>query len=130
MIPTPPRPVTQADAVALCALVETFAPECGCHVALTGGTLYKFGPRKDVDLLFYRIRQVERINYELLFKKLHDVAGVRVLASHGWVSKADRDGVNVDLFFPEDTDAPGYLDPLEYRQEVDRRFDEQMRGLR
>ena len=47
------------SAVDLCKQVESIAPDYGCHVALTGGCLYKEGPRKDLDLLFYRIRQVQ-----------------------------------------------------------------------
>lgn len=108
--------VTQAEAIALCAVVESFAPSCGCHVALTGGTLYKHGPRKDVDLLFYRIRQVEKIDYTELFHKLWELAGVYVQTSHGWVTKAVWGAVSVDLFFPEADDAPGALDPTEYNR--------------
>ncbi len=113
--------VTQAEAIALCAIVESFAPSCGCHVALTGGTLYKHGPRKDVDLLFYRIRQVEKIDYIELFHKLRELADVYVQTSHGWVTKALWGAVSVDLFFPEADDAPGALDPTDYnraREEV------------
>ena len=51
-------------AVTLCRLIETFAPQYGCHVALTGGCLYKNGDRKDIDVLFYRIRQVEKIDHD------------------------------------------------------------------
>src|SRR3546814_15766415 len=51
----PALPWTLDDAVALCRKIEKIAPEYGAHVALTGGTLYKDGPRKDVDLLFYQI---------------------------------------------------------------------------
>jgi hypothetical protein len=43
---------TLAEAVEVCRQVEAICPPFGCHVALTGGTLYKDGERKDLDLLF------------------------------------------------------------------------------
>lgn len=43
---------TQAEAIALCREIEQICPRFGCHVALTGGCLYKDGPRKDADLLY------------------------------------------------------------------------------
>lgn len=50
-----------ADALAYCRKLEAIvAPlgwhvaPLGWHVALTGGTLYKDGPRKDVDVALYR----------------------------------------------------------------------------
>lgn len=49
---------TQEEAIQLCRLLEALAPTFGCHVALTGGCLYKDGERKDCDILLYRIRQV------------------------------------------------------------------------
>ena len=56
------RTWTQPEAIALCKDLEAFAPEYGCHVALTGGLLYKDGPRKDVDIVLYRVRQVSEID--------------------------------------------------------------------
>ena len=57
-------------AVEICRSIECECPKFGCHVALTGGTLYKDGERKDLDILFYRIRQVENIDYDSLFEFL------------------------------------------------------------
>lgn len=105
----PDAPVEAADletAVAICRKFESVAPSCGCHVALTGGTLYKSGFRKDVDILFYRIRQVEDINYQLLFSLLREKFGVEVIRSFGWVTKAKMGDIDLDLFFPEDQSAP------------------------
>jgi len=61
------------EATLICRLIESIAPNYGCHVALTGGTLYKSGDRKDVDILFYRIRQVDKIDYDGLFKGLEEI---------------------------------------------------------
>lgn len=94
---------TAQDAFPICALVEKIAPACGCHVALTGGVLYKDGPRKDLDLLFYRIRQVEEINMTLLWKLLEDVCGIKKISGFGWCYKAKyADGRSIDCFFPEE----------------------------
>ncbi len=99
-----PAKWVQADAIALCREVELLAPRFGCHVALTGGTLYKAGERKDADLLFYRIRQEPLIDREGLLASLKDVLGVEVTSQHGWVVKAIYQGKTVDMFFPETPD--------------------------
>lgn len=87
-------------AVALCKALEEIAPKFGAHVALTGGTLYKEGPRKDVDILFYRIRQVPVIDVAGLMEAIKAV-GVRPAADHGWCYKATFNGMPIDFFFPE-----------------------------
>ena len=78
------RPLwTQAEAIDLCREIEKGCPQFGCHVALTGGLLYKDGPRKDCDNGF------------------------------GFVLKFSFKGKEIDAFFPEeqgtygdDSDAP------------------------
>lgn len=47
--------LTLEGAVSLCKIIKDICPLYGMHVALTGGVLYKDGPRKDLDLLFYPI---------------------------------------------------------------------------
>lgn len=102
---------TQALALKLVRKVEEIAPKFGCHVALTGGCLYKDGERKDCDLLFYRIRQSATIDTDGLFEALQEVGIVRTKGG-GWVHKAfwnrpDRQEGDyfkyaIDLFFPEE----------------------------
>lgn len=46
-------PWTQSEAIDFCKKIEAICIKYGCHVALTGGTLYGDGPRKDCDILFY-----------------------------------------------------------------------------
>jgi len=75
-------------------------PDFGCHVALTGGLLYKEGSRKDCDLLFYCIRQVDEIDISGLLAALK-ASGFVIGRQHGWVRKATYQGKPVDLFFPE-----------------------------
>lgn len=92
---------TQAEALALCVAVEKVCPAFGCHVALTGGLLYKEGARKDCDLLFYRIRQVKEIDQTGLWGAL-DKIGLSKVSGFGWCHKAKFLGKSVDCFFPEE----------------------------
>jgi hypothetical protein len=89
------------EAVALATLVEMVCVKAGCHVALTGGLLYKSGARKDCDFLFYRIRQIEKIDMDLLWKELATV-GVMKTGGFGWCYKAQFTGKQIDCFFPEE----------------------------
>jgi hypothetical protein len=98
---------TQEQAIHLCRQIEVIAPQFGCHVALTGGTLYKIGERKDADILFYRIRQVPQIDIDGLMNALTTI-GVVLGNIHGWVRKATYEGRNIDFFFPETLDSAGY----------------------
>ena len=91
---------TQQQAINLCRLIETVAPDFGCHVALTGGALYKDGERKDADILLYRIRQVEKIDVAGLMEELKKL-GVEPGIDYGWVFKATYEGKAIDFFFPE-----------------------------
>lgn len=91
---------SQQEAIELCAAIEKLAPQYGCHVALTGGCLYKGGPRKDADILFYRIRQVETIDVDGLFDAL-EKAGIEITGDFGWCVKAKIGERNIDFFFPE-----------------------------
>lgn len=100
------------EAVQLCRKVEEIAPKFGCHVALTGGTLYKDGLRKDCDLLFYRIRQTEEIDLNGLFKSLSGLmTPLWDRPAHNWVMKCSepKTGRTIDCFFPE----LGEREPLE-----------------
>lgn len=99
---------TQPEAINLCLFIEDVCPKFGCHVALTGGLLYKTGQRKDADILFYRIREVEEIDLAGLFRALA-VLGIEVDPEHAgssheddsWCVKANWHGKPIDFFFPE-----------------------------
>lgn len=91
---------TQEEAIALCKRIEAVCPKFGCHVALTGGLLYKEGRRKDADLIFYRIRQVHEINRDGLWDAL-ELLGVIKYQGWGWCYKARYNGKGIDCFFPE-----------------------------
>ena len=92
---------TQPEAIELCRDVEAICPGYGCHVALTGGLLYKDGPRKDCDLLFYRIRQVKKIDLDALWPALL-LIGLEKKSGFGWCFKAVYKGKPVDCFMPEE----------------------------
>jgi len=96
---------TQREAIDLCIAVEAAAPKAGCHVALTGGCLYKTTsePRKDCDLLFYRIRQKPKIDKGRLFSLLEEL-GFKKITGQGWLYKARYNDKPLDLFFPENED--------------------------
>jgi hypothetical protein len=100
MILKPQTDWTQDEAIALCITIEAICPAYGCHVALTGGCLYKDGPRKDLDILFYRIRQEPQIDIDGLFAAL-DAIGIIKESGFAWCVKATKDGRNIDCFFPE-----------------------------
>lgn len=92
---------TLEEAVAVCRQVEAICPPFGCHVALTGGTLYKDGSRKDLDLLFYRIRQEPEIDMDGLWGALSTI-GIEQDRGFGWCYKATLNGRPIDCFFPEE----------------------------
>jgi hypothetical protein len=93
---------TQKEAINLCRKIEKVCPKCDCHVALTGGLLYKDGNRKDLDILFYRVRQATKINTEELWDALEDI-GIGISESKtGWCVKANYEGLPIDMFFPEE----------------------------
>ena len=93
---------TQQQAIDLCKCIESVCPKYGCHVALTGGLLYKNGPRKDCDILFYRIRQRSEIDADGLFNELDGLGILKKVSGFGWCIKAICEQGNVDCFFPEE----------------------------
>ena len=94
---------TQPEAIALCVAIEAICPKYGCHVALTGGLLYKDGLRKDCDILFYRIRQQKQIQIEAMWQELVRIGFIKV-SGFGWCFKAEYgpQRKKVDCFFPEE----------------------------
>lgn len=99
------------EAVELAKLVEDVIPQYGYHVALTGGLLYKDGPRKDCDLVLYRDGN-ERYELRNMLDKLETILNFDTQPDTQYrVHKATWRGKPVDLFLPEN-DGP-YSDPLD-----------------
>lgn len=89
------------QAVNVCRILELVAPNFGAHVALTGGCLYKDGERKDIDVLFYRIRQEPQIDQDGLFSAMTTI-GFLPPSGMGWCYKTKYNGISIDMFFPEE----------------------------
>lgn len=101
---------TLEEAVKIAKAVNNAAcPVSGFHVALTGGLLYKEGPRKDIDLLFYAPYKGATTSKQLLFHALGEI-GFTITEDFGRVVKSHYDGRPVDLFFPEDEAEFGHGD--------------------
>lgn len=95
---------TLMEAVALCtAIHEIPAQKFHCHPALTGGLLYKSGPRKDCDIVIYQRGDVggERlpIDWPGLWAAL-DGIGLKLVMDYGYVKKCIYHGKMVDVFDP------------------------------
>lgn len=88
------------DAIEVIVKIEEIAKSCNWHVGLTGGVLYKEGERKDLDIIFYRVRQTLEITNEELLGKLFNF-GFSLHSNHGWCVKATYADKCVALLFPE-----------------------------
>ena len=96
---------TTAEAIELCRKVEPIVVPFECHVALTGGLLYKDGKRKDCDLIIYRrgtngdevLPELDRDAF------MRALAGIDLLADRAFsrVIKCFYHGAPVDLIFTE-----------------------------
>lgn len=93
---------TIAEAIPFCVKLEAIAPKHGYHVALTGGILYKGpDPRKDLDIVFYSIRQ-EKGKRGPLLKEIAKELDLKMGTKFNWLQKAKtKDGKVIDFFFPE-----------------------------
>lgn len=92
--------VNLLDASDICRDIHAAIVDLDCHVALTGGTLYKDGNRKDVDVLFYRVRQKAHPPRESILAALRGI-GFIIGKEYNWCTKSTYKGIDVDLFFPE-----------------------------
>jgi hypothetical protein len=94
---------TQQQAIDLCRQIEIIAPDHGCHVALTGGLLYKFGDSST------GIRQRDKIAIDGLFSALTALGIVRVTTAERFVIKAKHAHGVIDCLFPEFDGAAVYV---------------------
>lgn len=110
----------QKEALFLCKAIEEDCVEnTGCHVALTGGVLCKDGPRKDLDILFYRVRQADVIDIKLLIENLKTKLNFKLLWGGAWCYKFEWQGRRIDVFFPEEHRVNDYHKPTEKFKDSD-----------
>jgi hypothetical protein len=92
----------------LCIRLEAVVVDCGAHIALTGGVLYKDGPRKDCDIVVYRHGgREEPIDRKCLMRRLKKLR-LRPVRTEGRVWKMLYEGRQVDFLIH---DAPEAADP-------------------
>jgi len=94
--------ITQLEAIGIAQTVEPIACRNGGHVALTGGCLYKDGPRKDLDLVIYRHGTTPVSINGIVDDLTHFQNWTRVSCNRRVVKMNTADGVVVDLFFVEE----------------------------
>ena len=84
--------------------LEAVANTMELHIALTGGQLYKTGPRKDIDFVVYTSRQIKEVP-----KSLHDyllkcdrmIPDFVYTYMYGFVCKATYKQVQLDFLYPQ-----------------------------
>lgn len=99
-------------ALELCRILYEGLKDYGYYPALTGGSLYKDGERKDFDIVIYRNR--ENLPFEIpdIEKYLSD-CGVKIIESFGFVTKCTWEEFDVDLFNPESKGSNTYTENME-----------------
>lgn len=94
------------QAVEICKTIHT-ALGGAYFPALTGGTLYKEGTRKDIDIVIYRHRELDCVDMQYVAAQLIAV-GFTDFTFYGWCTKCKYKGISIDLFNPEDTSCDEY----------------------
>jgi hypothetical protein len=94
---------TLPEAIKLCTLIQSVSPKHFAHPALTGGLLYKTGPRKDCDIVIYQRgdSKGERpaLDWDGLWKSC-EAFGLTMEVDYGYVKKCRWHGKTVDIFDP------------------------------
>lgn len=100
--------MTQLEtAIELCKLLESLSEETNAHPALSGGTLYKEGERKDIDIVLFLHNLPE--NHKVL-PYINDITGVYFDKIEGLsfskqcterVVKGTYKGYDIDFIYPE-----------------------------
>lgn len=95
---------TQREAIELCTAIHNLpAQQFHCHPALTGGLLYKEGPRKDCDIVIYQRGDTKGvrpgIDWPGLWAALETI-GVYLVKDCGYVKKCQWRGAPLDILDP------------------------------
>ncbi len=91
------------EARSICKEIEAFCPFYGFHVLLTGGCLYKEGPRKDLDIGFYRINLLNKmapVDGPGLINQLRQIGFTQLKAASDYHIKGFYRHRPVDIMFP------------------------------
>lgn len=98
------KQVDQQDAINICKAIYSALNGKGFYPALTGGSLYKEGLRKDVDIVIYRNRDNDEMDMEVVAELLKPY-GFGEFKFYGWCTKCVFAGIiAIDLFNPEALD--------------------------
>lgn len=86
----------------IATLMESMSVNHGLHIALTGGSLYKSGARKDIDFVLYHASGEQRsyTAVEDFFSDLH-ASGFSNIKNYGRVTKCTYEGQSIDILYPE-----------------------------
>lgn len=88
---------TQERALAACIQLEPIIAAMGMHIGLTGGCLYKTGPRKDMDIILYRHHGAELCTFDGLISGLSAHGVLMKSLHHNVIKMVTRDGQSIDL---------------------------------
>lgn len=101
----------QAEAIELCKVLEPVAARNRCHIALTGGLLYKEGARKDCDVIVYFEGKhpgdadpttfVSCVDRNALLRDFWNDCQLQTQDVYSRVVRCLYQGKRVDLIFPE-----------------------------
>lgn len=95
------KKATLEKAIELCEAIYSELGDLGYFPALTGGSLYKEGKRKDIDIVIYRHRQkVDKFEMRDIKLNLENI-GLTEILFYSFVTKAKWQGFCVDLLNPE-----------------------------
>jgi hypothetical protein len=93
------------EAREVCKLINSISLPYNCHPALTGGLLYKDGPRKDCDIVMYQRGDTKGAKSEIdwvgLWAALKNV-GITLERDYGYCKKCLWKGKMIDILDPTD----------------------------
>lgn len=114
---------SQDEIVTICRRIENFAPKFGYHVGMTGGGLYKYGERKDADIILYPHNDPANVTNWIGMKEALEDIGIFIVSEHcGWLKKAKFGPFkSIDFFFmTRVAGQSGEVDTAEYeRQQIE-----------
>ena len=93
--------MTFEDIKNIAIMLNQIASQCGYFVGLTGGYLYKYGDRKELDFVVYGKRPLKQ-NKDLFISILQSLEGFSNIRDYGFVVKVQFNDKDIDLLFVND----------------------------